>query len=105
MNNTVKLVESIQNNLNEADVVENKKLTKDTKDEIEVGDILADSSNRYVIVNIINNPRSKAITVRDEKDWRPIFATPVSSWYGTTIIKGPFVRKDGKIIKDKKEEE
>ena len=91
----------ILNNINENETVENKKLTKDTRDDIEIGDILADNSNRYVVVNIINNPKSKAITVRDEKDWRPIYADPISNWYGTTIIKGPFIRKNGKVIKEK----
>ena len=95
MSNTKELFENIQNNLNE-DI----KLTKDTKDKIEVGDILADNSNRYIIVDIINNPKSKAITVRDEKDWKPIFSDPITNWYGTTIVKGPFTRKDGKIIKE-----
>ena len=77
------------------------KLTKDTRDQVEVGDILADNSNRYVVVNIIDYPRSKAVTVRNEKDWSPpIYGDPISNWYGTTIIKGPFIRKDGKVFKE-----
>ena len=90
------LYESVKNNLKEADI----KLTKDTRDQVEVGDILADNTNRYVVVNVIDLPRSKSITVRDEKDWRPIYGDPISNWYGTKIIKGPFVRKDGKLIKE-----
>lgn len=74
-------------------------LNKDNKDLVEVGDILADGSNRYVVMNVIEYPRYKAITVRDEKDWRPIFADPLGNWYGTTLIRGPFIRKDGKVIK------
>ena len=76
------LYESVKNNLKEADI----KLTKDTRDQVEVGDILADNTNRYVVVNVIDLPRSKSITVRDEKDWRPIYGDPISNWYGTKII-------------------
>lgn len=88
------LYESIKNNLE--GVI---KLTKDTRDFVEVGDILEDNSNKYVVTNVIDNPRSKAITVRDANDWRPIYATPISEWYGTKIVKGPFVREGGKITK------
>lgn len=73
--------------LNESEKV-SEKLTKDNKDTLEVGDILADSTNQYKITNIIKTPKSMAITVRDTKENRPIFADPISNWYGTKIIKG-----------------
>lgn len=75
------LYESIKlNNLNE-------KLTKDNKDTLEIGDILADSSNKYIITNIQKTPKSMSITVRDINDRKPIYMTPISDWYGTIIIK------------------
>ena len=73
---------------------DNIKLTKDTKDMIELGDMLVDNSNKYIIVDIIDLPKSKSITVRDAKDWKPIYSTPINKWYGTKIIKGPFTKED-----------
>lgn len=78
---------------------EGVKLHKDNKDMVEEGDILTDGSNKYVVTMVWKGPRSSSITVRDVKDWRPIYSTPISDWYGTRIIKGPFIRKDGELIK------
>ena len=76
------------------------RLTKDNKGDVEEGDKLADGSNEYIVTMVWKGPRSTTITVRDAKDWRPIYSTPISSWYGTTLIKGPFIRKDGKLVKE-----
>ena len=103
LQNKIEQVSELISYLQETKNLKGTKLTKDTRDEIEVGDILADSSNRYVIVDIIDYPRSRAITVRDDVSWQPIYADLISNWYGTTIIKGPFIRKDGKVIKESEE--
>ena len=76
------------------------KLTKDNKGDVEEGDKLVDSSNEYIVTMVWKGPRSSTITVRNAKDWSPIYSTPISSWYDTTLIKGPFIRKDGKLVKE-----
>lgn len=75
-------------------------LSKETRDMVELGDMLEDSSNKYVVTDIIETPKSKSIEVRDVKDWRPIYASPISDWYGTKIVKGPFIKKGNEIIKE-----
>ena len=80
------------------------KLSQETKDMVELGDMLEDSSNKYVVTDIIETPKSKSIEVRDVKDWRPIYASPISDWYGTKIVKGPFVKKGNEIIKESEDQ-
>lgn len=75
-------------------------VSKDTKDMVEEGDKLADGSNEYIVTMVWKGPRSSTITVRDAEDWSPIYNTPISSWYGTKLIKGPFIRRDGKLVKE-----
>ena len=79
-------------------------LSRETKDMVELGDMLEDSSNKYVVTDIIETPKSKSIEVRDVKDWRPIYASPISDWYGTKIVKGPFVKKGNEVIKESEDQ-
>lgn len=75
-------------------------VSKDTKDMVEEGDKLADGSNEYIVTMVWKGSRSSTITVRDAEDWSPIYNTPISSWYGTKLIKGPFIKRDGKLVKE-----
>lgn len=81
------------------------KLTKDTRDCLEIGDILKDKHDTFVVTNIFASGRcgnGKSVTIkwlksRDGKsDGYTIYGYPMSKLYGLEIIKDGGKNNDGR---------
>ena len=63
------------------------KLNRETKKDLEIGDVLRDSCGDYTVLNIIHGMRGNVSLTLRIPDGRTLYAYPSSQCYGMEIIK------------------
>jgi len=62
------------------------KLSKDTKQFVNIGTKLKDSFSTYIVINCFEVGRSKAITLQDLQTKQVLYSMPISKCYGMNIL-------------------